>query len=149
MSRLSDDRNIQQPNQNPHIGQSSNSAEAVNAIEKTSTLNSGSFIVINSNPNDETIRTAKINVNTNLNSVSHSKPSVASTNSIVGSSLSANVLSDTSQSNPKSYETIAKKRLKLDPNDSCGSPNIVEDLTALKVRILEHKFQRLKGLIEK
>lgn len=152
MSRLPGDQNSQhQLNQNQQIVQSSSQDHSIQTIN-SSTYDTGS-IIINSNPNDGTARTPASSVNTSQNSISFSSLPVASSDLSLVQNLSTNVLS---QSKPTSHTDaslpIAKKRLKLDIADSsssCGSTNAIEDLVALKARILEHKFQRLKGLIEK
>lgn len=153
MSRLSGDRNSQQQlNQNQPIVQSSSQQNLIQAVNSSA----GSFIIINSNsPNDGIPRTPLNNVNTSQNSISYSIPSVAQPASVVHN-LPANVQSTFSPSTPTSHSDsggpIAIKRLKLDiveSSSSCGSTNTIEDLLALKARILEHKFLRLKGLIEK
>lgn len=117
---------------------------------------SGSFIIINNssglNANDAILRTPSNVVNTIQNSIYYSTtPSTAASAAVVNPSI--NATSITSQATPTSHldptSPIAKKRLKLDVTDSCGSSNTTEDLSALKKRILEHKYQRLKLLKEK
>lgn len=152
MSRLSGDRNSQQQlNQNQQIVQSSSQQNSIQAVNSSA----GSFIIINSNsPNDGIPRTPLNNVNTSQNSISYSTPPVASP--AIVHNPPTNVQSTFSPTTPTSHSDsggpIAKKRLKLDiveSSSSCGSTNTIEDLLALKARILEHKFLRLKGLIEK
>jgi hypothetical protein len=117
---------------------------------------SGSFIIINNNSalnaNEGILRAP---VNTIPNSICYSTPSSGSPALVVNQNP-ANVSSVASQSTPTSHlessSPIAKKRLKLelgDSSSSCGSTNTIEDLVALKSRILEHKLLRIKGLKEK
>lgn len=151
MSRLSGDRNLQQQiNQNQQIVQSSSQQHSIEILN-SSALPSGSFIIVNSNSNDGIPRTSSSSVNINQNSISHLTSPVTSSSLPVIHNNSTNVQFATS-TNSDLGSTIAKKRLKLevvDSSSSCGSTNTIEDLVALKARILEHKFQRLKVLVEK
>jgi hypothetical protein len=117
---------------------------------------SGPFIIINNNSSlnaNEGILRAP--VNTIPNSICYSTPPTGAPALVINQNP-ANVSSVASQSTPtthlESLSPIAKKRLKLelgDSSSSCGSTNTIEDLVALKSKILEHKLQRSKGLKEK
>lgn len=120
------------------------------------TLPSSPFIIINNNSalnaNEGILRAP---VNTIPNSICYSTPPTG-TPALVVNQNPANVSSVASQSTPtthlESLSPIAKKRLKLelgDSSSSCGSTNTIEDLVALKSKILEHKLLRCKGLKEK
>lgn len=174
MSRLTGDRNSQQQQQ-PQSNQSNQ--QIIQPIQQTVPLQAirnsvnqshqqqqilsipqsgGSFIIINnstSNTNDGILRTPTNIVNTIQSSIFYSTPP---STSLANQNLNTNVSSATIQSTPTSHldtsSHIAKKRLKLevaDSSSSCGSTNTTEDPSALKKRILEHKFQRLKSFKEK
>lgn len=153
---MTGDRNSQQqiiqPNRNPSIPEQ----QQIVQLQQ-----SGSFVSVNESSNnfhanDGIVRTPSNFENTSQNSINnYSSPASGATSFLSQQNNSTNASSAKIQATPTSHldssSPIAKKRLKLevaDSSSSCGSTTI-EDLTALKSRILEHKFQRLKGLVEK
>lgn len=178
MSRLTSDRNQQQPqqpNQNQQIVQQQSvpvqnariNNQGGNPQQFLTLAQSGSYLIIN-NPS-EGLRAPSSTLNsgnnifypnnsTNTTATSSSSSSVA-TNPVV-ISHQANVITPVASSLSTSTITsshpptspIAKKRLKLDniaADSSSSCGSTTEDLAALKKRIYEHKLQRLKNLKEK
>lgn len=149
---MTGDRNSQQqiiqPNRNPSAPEQQQSEPFVSA-----SINSNNF-----HASDGIVRTPSNFVNTAQNSINnYSSPASGATSFLSQQNISTNASSAKAHNTtPTSHlvdstSPIAKKRLKLevaDSSSSCGSTTI-EDLTALKSRILEHKSQRLKGLVEK
>lgn len=179
MSRLTSDRNQQQPqqpNQNQQIVQQNIQQQSI-PVQNSRINNqsgnsqqqqqhyltlaqSGSYLIIN-NPSDG-LRTPS---NINLNSGNIFYPNSSTTTSATSSSVTTNPIVISNQANvitpvstqiptSSSHPTspIAKKRLKLDniaADSSSSCGSTTEDLAALKKRIYEHKLQRLKNLKEK
>jgi hypothetical protein len=165
MSRLTGDRNPQQQqtNQNQQIIQPLEHQQSFQNIraqsipqQKLITIpSSGSFIIINntniSNPNDGSIHQLVNPIQ--QNSIRYSTPPPGTPGS--SESNQPNVFPSASQTTSIAYSDpsspIANKRLKLELGDktiSAGNTN-PEDLANLKSRILDHKLQRIKGLVEK
>ena len=155
---MTGDRNSQQqiiqPNRNP----SAPEQQQIVQLQQSEPFVSASINSNNFHARDGIVRTPSNFVNTVQNSINnYSSPASGATSFLSQQNISTNASSaKTHNTTPTSHlvdssSPIAKKRLKLevaDSSSSCGSTTI-EDLTALKSRILEHKSQRLKGLVEK
>ncbi|XP_070494153.1 helicase domino isoform X2 [Chironomus tepperi] len=171
MSRLTGDKNQQQPQQPntnqlivQNIQQQSIPIQNFRTQQQqqqqqilTLPQSGSSYIIINSNTNNESISRTPTNVNTIQGSIYYSAssattPLVVNQSSTNATNSISSQISTSTTHHLDSSSPIAKKRLKLetvttDSSSSTGSNT--EDLSALKKRILEHKFQRLKSLKEK
>ena len=156
MSRLTSDRNQQQPqqpNQNQQIVQQQSlpvqnariSNQGGNPQQFLTLAQSGSYLIIN-NPS-EGLRAPSSTLNSGNNIF---YPNNSTTSSVATTNPVANVITPiaSQQISHPPTSPIAKKRLKLD-NSAADSSSTTEDLAALKKRIYEHKLQRLKNLKEK
>lgn len=151
---MTGDKNSQQqiiqPNRNPSVPEQ----QLIVQLQQSRSIVSLNTSTNSSHANDGTVRAASNLVNSAQNSINYSSPASAASflsNPNISANASALSSQTTSLSHLSPSSPIAKKRLKLevlDSSSSCGSTTI-EDLTALKSRILEHKFQRLKKLVEK
>lgn len=161
MSRLSSDRNIQHQNSGSRIQPTQQQPQQINSQpsphqnirlqqqpQPSNSSNLSSNTIDNSN-----VESILRNVNSSNNIYFTSTPSsslISANQSIIALNVTPTATNLSSHLSPVS--PIAKKRLKLDcsgTGSALNSGGNSEDFAALKKRILEHKYLRLRSLKEK